>query len=149
MRWSQWKTGDYAIKLAYDPDQLSAFLAPMVDAGVTAFHCSTRRFWEPEFPTIDPHLNLAGWTKKVTGLPTITVGSFGLSRADTLAGRSEEVPVSTEHLEAGARAIERGDFDFVAIGRALLANPDLVRLMREGRLDDIRPYTAAAVEELA
>ena len=44
--------------------------------GVDAFHASTRRYWLPEFEGSD--LNLAGWTKKLTGKPTITVGSVGL-----------------------------------------------------------------------
>ncbi|GGU72939.1 hypothetical protein GCM10010211_43490 [Streptomyces albospinus] len=45
-------------------------------AGVDAFHASTRRYWLPEFEGSD--LNLAGWTKKLTGKPTLTVGSVGL-----------------------------------------------------------------------
>ena len=32
------------------------------DAGVDIFHCSQRRFWEPEFEGSD--LNFAGWAKK-------------------------------------------------------------------------------------
>jgi 2,4-dienoyl-CoA reductase-like NADH-dependent reductase (Old Yellow Enzyme family) len=59
------------------PDELERFLRPLVDAGVDAFHCSTRRFWEPEFAGSD--LNLAGWTKKLTGKPAITVGSVTLN----------------------------------------------------------------------
>ena len=46
----------------------------MVNAGVDMFHASTRRFWEPEFPDDDSRLNLAGWAKKITGLPSMTVG---------------------------------------------------------------------------
>jgi hypothetical protein len=44
-------------------------LAPLTDAGVDVSHCSTRRFWEPEFERSD--LNLAGWVKKLTGKLTI------------------------------------------------------------------------------
>jgi hypothetical protein len=44
---------------------------------VDIFHCSQRRFWQPEFEGLD--LNFAGWTKKLTGKATITVGSAGLS----------------------------------------------------------------------
>ena len=51
---------------------------PLVDAGVDILHCSQRRFWEPEFEGSD--LNFAGWAKKLTGAPTITVGSVGLTR---------------------------------------------------------------------
>ena len=63
-RFSQWKQQDYGARLADTPEQLAEFLQPLVDAGVDIFHCSTRRFWEPEFEGSD--LNLAGWTKKLT-----------------------------------------------------------------------------------
>ena len=77
IRLSQWKQQDFEHKMATDPDKLKAFLQPMVDAGIDCFDCSTRRFWEPEFEGSD--LNFAGWTKKLMGLPTITVGSVGLT----------------------------------------------------------------------
>jgi hypothetical protein len=59
------------------PYKLARFLAPLSTAGVDIFHCSQRRFWEPEFEGSD--LNLAGWTKRLTGKPTVTVGSVALS----------------------------------------------------------------------
>ena len=77
LRWSQWKGQDFSARLADTPTMLADFLEPLVSSGVDIFHCSTRRFWEPEFE--DSNLNLAGWTKKITGKPTIAVGSVGLS----------------------------------------------------------------------
>ena len=50
LRYSQWKLQDFDAKLARTPDELGRFLRPLVDAGVDAFHCSQRRFWEREFP---------------------------------------------------------------------------------------------------
>lgn len=76
LRFSQWKQRDYDAKLASTPEELADFLEPLSAAGVDIFHCSQRRFWEPEFE--GSNLNLAGWTKKLTGKPTITVGSVGL-----------------------------------------------------------------------
>ncbi|MBT9532161.1 MAG: NADH:flavin oxidoreductase, partial [Pseudomonas sp.] len=76
LRFSQWKQQDYSARLVLTPEALGEFLQPLSDAGVDIFHCSTRRFWEPEFDGSD--LNLAGWTRKLTGKPTITVGSVGL-----------------------------------------------------------------------
>ena len=95
LRFSQWKQQDFAAKLAPTPQELEQFLAPLVDAGVDVFHCSTRRFWEPEFEGSD--LNLAGWTKKLTGKPTITVGSVGLNQEfiATYRGESASPPRST------------------------------------------------------
>jgi len=148
LRWSQWKTDNYQVKLAADPRALEQFLAPLAEAGVTAFHCSTRRFWEPEFPDTGSSLNLAGWTKKVTGLPTITVGSIGLDRADSRATRSETVAISSERLLDLNRGVEQGEFDLVAIGRALLANPEWANLVKAGRLSELRPYGADALDVL-
>ena len=76
LRISDWKLIDYRRRLAENPQELEELLAPLVDAGVDLFDCSQRRFWEPTFAGSD--LNLAGWTKKVTGVPTMTVGSVGL-----------------------------------------------------------------------
>ena len=61
LRWSQWKLQDYKARLAPSPEVLERFLTPLCEAGVDIFHCSQRRFWEPEFEGSD--LNLAGWTQ--------------------------------------------------------------------------------------
>jgi 2,4-dienoyl-CoA reductase-like NADH-dependent reductase (Old Yellow Enzyme family) len=76
LRLSQWKQQDYTARIAETPEGLTEWLTPLSEAGVDVFHCSQRRFWEPEFEGSD--LNFAGWTKKLTGKPTITVGSVGL-----------------------------------------------------------------------
>ncbi|SDL41593.1 2,4-dienoyl-CoA reductase [Chryseobacterium taihuense] len=76
IRLSQWKQQDYSVKLAGTPEEMEEWLIPLKEAGVDIFHCSQRRFWEPEFEGFD--LNFAGWAKKITGQPTITVGSVGL-----------------------------------------------------------------------
>ena len=81
LRVSQWKQQDYTARLAQTPGEMEQWLRPLVEAGVDILHCSQRRFWEPEFPEIDGEhgLNFAGWAKKLTGAPTISVGSVGLS----------------------------------------------------------------------
>ena len=81
LRLSQWKQQDYKVKLATTPNEMEDWLLPLKEAGVDIFHCSQRRFWEPEFPEIDGEegLNFAGWAKKLTGAATISVGSVGLS----------------------------------------------------------------------
>ncbi|RZM27029.1 MAG: NADH:flavin oxidoreductase, partial [Pedobacter sp.] len=77
IRLSQFKPSAYTNKLASTPQEMEAWLQPLVAAGVDILHCSQRRFWEPEFEESD--LNFAGWAKKITGKPTITVGSVGLT----------------------------------------------------------------------
>ena len=145
MRLSQWKQQDFEARLATTPDQMTEWLQPMVDAGVDIFHCSQRRFWEPEFEGSD--LNFAGWAKKLTGLPTITVGSVGLTGEFMAAyGGEGSKPVPLDDL---MRRLERGDFDLVAVGRALLQDPEWIRKVREGRSDELMDFEASAFGSLS
>jgi 2,4-dienoyl-CoA reductase-like NADH-dependent reductase (Old Yellow Enzyme family) len=144
IRISQWKQQDYEVKLAKDPKALEAWLGALVDAGADALHCSQRRFWEPEFDGSD--LNFAGWAKKVTGVPTITVGSVGLSGEFIAAWAGEKSePASLERLEA---MVERGDFDLVAVGRALLQDPEWATKVHAGRQSELKAYDRSALATL-
>ncbi len=144
IRLSQWKPTAYTSKMAHNPQELEAWLNPMADAGVDIFHCSQRRFWEPEFD--DSDLNFAGWAKKLTGKATITVGSVGLTGEflAAFAGESSD-PSSLDEL---LRRMDRGDFDLVAVGRPLLSDPFWVQKIREGRTEDLKGFTKDALAEL-
>lgn len=144
MRISQWKQQDYGVRLADTPDQLEAFVAPLAEAGVDSFHCSQRRFWETEFGT---QLNLAGWVKKLTGKPTITVGSITLQQefVATFAGETSQ---SESNLDKLCEMIERGDFDLVAVGRALIVDPDWAQKVRRGAEHELRPFSAEVLARL-
>jgi 2,4-dienoyl-CoA reductase-like NADH-dependent reductase (Old Yellow Enzyme family) len=137
LRFSQWKQQDYTARLATTPAELERFLKPLTDAGVDMFHCSMRRFWDQEFPESD--LNLAGWTKKITGLPTIAVGSVSLN--DDFINAFFQKGAEMAGLDKLVAMMERGDFDLVAVGRALLVNPDWANKVRAGHLDQLKPYT--------
>lgn len=76
-RFSQWKAKAYDAQLAASPAELETLLGPLVDAGVDVLHPSTRRHYVPALD--GSPLSLAGWTKKVSGLPVISVGSVGLA----------------------------------------------------------------------
>jgi 2,4-dienoyl-CoA reductase-like NADH-dependent reductase (Old Yellow Enzyme family) len=144
IRVSQWKQQDYAVKLAETPKALEAWLGTLVDAGADVIHCSQRRFWEPEFEGSD--LNFAGWAKKVTGAPTITVGSVGLTGEFIAAyGGEKSEPASLDRLE---RMLDRGDFDLVAVGRALLQDPEWVVKIRDGRHDELSAFDRSAMATL-
>ncbi|WP_025849810.1 NADH:flavin oxidoreductase [Paenibacillus ehimensis] len=145
LRFSQWKASDYTAKLAETPALLEQFLAPLVDAGVDIFHCSTRRFWEPEFEGSD--LNLAGWTKKLTGKPTITVGSVGLD-VDFMTLFTEGKGANHSNIDGLIERLERQEFDLVAIGRALLVDPAWANKIRDGRTAELVPFTSEAVKTL-
>lgn len=64
-------------------------------------------------------VNAAEAIKKVVEVPVITVGKIG-------------------ELDLAESIIREGKADFVAMGRALLADPELPNKTRDGRLDDIR-----------
>lgn len=144
IRLSQWKPSAYTSQLAKTPQEMEAWLNPLADAGVDIFHCSQRRFWEPEFEGSD--LNFAGWAKKITGKSTITVGSVGLT-GDFLAafGGESSDPSSLDEL---LRRMDRGDFDLVGVGRPLLADPSWVKKIREGRTSELKGFSKEALGEL-
>lgn len=144
IRLSQWKPADYTNKLAKNPQELEAWLNPLADAGVDIFHCSQRRFWEAEFEGSD--LNFAGWAKKITGKPTITVGSVGLTGEFLAAFQGESSQPSS--LDELIRRFDRGDFDLVAVGRPLLSDPEWVLKIKEGRSTELKGFTKAALSEL-
>jgi len=144
-RFSQWKLQDYDAKLATTPQELEAMLAPFVDAGVDIFHCSTRRFWDPEFD--GSPMNLAGWTKKLMGRPTITVGSVTLNQEFMTTFRSDE-GAGVTGIDELIQRLEAGEFDLVALGRALIVNPDWAELVRSGALHELRPFHKDALKTL-
>lgn len=147
LRYSQWKQQDYTARLAETPEQLEAFLLPLSEAGVDIFHCSQRRFWEPEFEGSD--LNLAGWTKKLTGKAAITVGSVGLN-ADFLPedGTTEFKAAQPASLDNLIERISNDEFELVAVGRALIANPDWAKKIESGDADQLAAYEKAMLLKL-
>ncbi|MEG3087786.1 NADH:flavin oxidoreductase [Sphingomonas sp. PB4P5] len=145
IRISQWKQQNYAVRMANSPDELQAWLGTLVDAGADILHCSQRRFWEPEFDGSD--LNFAGWAKKLTGQPTITVGSVGLSGEFIAAfGGEGSEPAALDEL---LRRFDRGDFDLVGVGRALLQDPLWASKIKEGRTDELEPFRREALATLS
>ena len=144
LRFSQWKQQDYTARLAETPAELEAFLKVFVDAGVDILHCSQRRYQEPEFD--GSPLNLAGWTKTLTGLPTITVGSVGLNSDffGAFAGQSSGASPLDDVMER----LEKGEFDLVAVGRALLQDPLWATKVKDGDFDSLSDYEGKAIQTL-
>jgi 2,4-dienoyl-CoA reductase-like NADH-dependent reductase (Old Yellow Enzyme family) len=142
LRLSQWKPKDFNARLAETPKALEQWLGVLVEAGADAFHLSQPKFSQPAFPEVDGELNLAGWAKKLTGVAAITVGAVGLSGDvyESMAGKSaQSVP-----LDGLLARLERGEFDLVAVGRALLQDPAWLEKVRQGRVDQITDFTPVA-----
>jgi len=148
LRFSQWKEVDYGAKVAADPGELQRMTTILAEAGVDVLHCSTRRFWEAEWS--GDGKNLAGWVKALSGLPTITVGSVGLD-TDVMTTFMEakdpgsRVPEAIADLETRLAA---GEFDLVAVGRALIGDPDFVKKLESGDYAAIRTFARADLGSL-
>jgi 2,4-dienoyl-CoA reductase-like NADH-dependent reductase (Old Yellow Enzyme family) len=151
-RTSQWKSQDYGAKIYRNPGELEAALSAFVRAGVDIIHCSTRRFWEAEFEGSD--LSLAAWSRKVSGKPVIAVGSVTLHGDFTqfetqgigLRGMAGSRP--TANLDRVEQALERGDFDLIAVGRAMLANPDWLVKVKAGQIAEISAFSPDHIKVL-
>ena len=103
-------------------------LAPMVEAAgadgitISAYHDVGQGKLHsasniPHEPGI--HLEFAAAIRKVVNIPVIASGRVELDR--------------------GQKALTDGQFDFLAMGRKILADPDLPVKLAEGRTEDIRP----------
>ena len=95
-------------------------------AGVDALHidagCVESREWTLPTPYHSPGfiVNLGEMVKKVVKIPVIIVGKLG-------------------YPDLAERVLQEGKADFIALGRALLADPEWPNKVKEGRLKDIRP----------
>lgn len=128
-RFSQWRLQDYRSRIAATPDELEALLGPIADAGVDVFDASTRYFDTPAFE--GSPLGLAGWAKRLTGRLTMTVGGIGLSKSAPDA-RGSSAATAADNLDLLMARFERGEFDLIAVGRALIGDPDWPRKALSG-----------------
>ena len=97
--------------------------------GGDAFHVSQRRYWEGGVCTDTEPGRL---DQSATGKPTITVGSLTLNNSmmEMMEGKGS---TPEDNLAPLYKSLERGDFDLVAVGRAMIANPDWASRIREGK----------------
>jgi 2,4-dienoyl-CoA reductase-like NADH-dependent reductase (Old Yellow Enzyme family) len=142
LRFSQWKQQDYKARIADTSEELEKLLLPISAAGVDIFDASTRRFFEAEFA--GSSLNLAGWTQRITGKPTMTVGSIGLNK-DLYQG-FQEGGVGLVDLKPVIDRFNQGEFSLIGIGRAMLSNPDFALRIR--RNEQLKPYEEKFVMQL-
>lgn len=128
LRISQWKSADLTARLVTSPAGLEAWLAPFIDAGIDIVSVSQFRWDDAEFE--GSPLSLAGWVKKVLGVPTIVAGGVGMTGdfIKTFGGETG----SPEPVDAVAERLDAGEFDLVAVGRALLAEADWAERIRNG-----------------
>lgn len=69
---------------------------------------------------------MSGWVKHLTGVPTIAVGGVGLAQTGIRSSAAAS-------LDALVAPLARGEIDLLAVGRAVLADPEWPRMLRAGR----------------
>jgi 2,4-dienoyl-CoA reductase-like NADH-dependent reductase (Old Yellow Enzyme family) len=141
-RISQWKLQDYEAKLAETEADLALIVGALAAAGVDIFDVSTRVFSLPAFAGSD--LGLAGWIRKLSGKPTMTVGSIGFDKE--LAASFAQPTSAIDNLGEVLRRFNAGEYDLVALGRALLMDSAWVLKVQIGR--DFEPFDVTAYGRL-
>jgi len=137
LRISHWKSADLFARYVESPTELESWLAPFTEAGIDIFSVSELRYDKPLFS--NSALSFAGWVKKVTGRPVMAAGGIGMSGdfMRTFAGEIAK-PLSLDDV---ARRIDAGEFDLIAVGRALVADPEWVQKIRDGRTTELKECT--------
>ena len=140
-RFSQWKQQDFRASLAATPDELAQVLCPLAEAGVDVFDASVRYFNRQAFA--DSPLSLAGWAKKLTGKLSMAVGGVGINQGvyDTAKAAS-----AVDNVELLLARFEAGEFDLVAVGRAMLGDPEWARKVH--RREVARSFEAGDLRRL-
>ena len=127
-RFSQWTHHDVDAMLTKNSDELKGILDLLAEAGVDIFEASARDFRDPVYEGSD--LNISGWTKKLIDKPVVMVGGTGVRRE-----RHESALTPPQVVDNVDEIMERyaaGEFDFLAIGRALLNDPDWLQRASAG-----------------
>lgn len=146
LRLSQCKLSDYEARIAETPEEWADILAPFSDAGVDVFDVSTRRFWLPGFEGSD--MTLAAWAKEFTQKTTMTIGGVGIGKPLNAFEHGVHERADFSRLVDLAEGMERGDFDLVGVGRALIPEPDWVNKVQARDFASVRSASELAYASL-
>ena len=144
IRFSQWKQQDYKAKIANNVDELNQFISELSKSSPDFFHTSMRRFWDPEFES--SNLNLSACVKQLSKIPVIAVGSVGLDK-DFIKLYQGDHETKIADFEKLFHMFENNNFDMIAIGRALLSDPNLVSKLENSNFKDMVPFDKQYVEK--
>jgi 2,4-dienoyl-CoA reductase-like NADH-dependent reductase (Old Yellow Enzyme family)/thioredoxin reductase len=120
--WVRFNAQEWGVENGVTVEETKQMVPLVVEAGAQALHVSG--YGSGSYITAAPISDTPGFlvpmaeeVKKLTNVPVIAVG-----RLD---------------IELGEQILEEGKADFIAIGRRLLADPDLPNKVAEGRLNDV------------
>jgi 2,4-dienoyl-CoA reductase-like NADH-dependent reductase (Old Yellow Enzyme family)/thioredoxin reductase len=134
--WVRFNAQEWGVENGITIEETKQMVPLVVEAGAQALHVSG--YGVGSYITTAPISDTPGFlvplaieVKKLTNVPVIAVG-----RLD---------------LELGERILEEGKADLIAIGRRLLADPDLPNKTAEGRLGEVTPCIGCmeCIERLA
>jgi 2,4-dienoyl-CoA reductase-like NADH-dependent reductase (Old Yellow Enzyme family)/thioredoxin reductase len=134
--WVRFNAQEWGVENGITIEETKQMVPLVVEAGAQALHVSG--YGAGSYITTAPISDTPGFlvplaeeVKKLTNVPVIAVG-----RLD---------------LELGERVLEEGKADFIAVGRRLLADPDLPNKTAEGKLDEVTPCIGCmeCIERLA
>jgi 2,4-dienoyl-CoA reductase-like NADH-dependent reductase (Old Yellow Enzyme family)/thioredoxin reductase len=128
--WVRLNAQEWGVENGVTIEETKQVVPLLVEAGAQAIHVSG--YGAGSYITTAPISDTPGFlvplaeeVKKLTNVPVIAVG-----RLD---------------LELGERILEEGKADLIAIGRRLLADPDLPNKVAEGRFDEVIPCIGCMV----
>ncbi|HXZ95353.1 MAG TPA: FAD-dependent oxidoreductase [Dehalococcoidia bacterium] len=120
--WVRFNAQEWGVEHGVTVEETKQMVPLAVEAGAQALHVSA--YGAGSYITTAPIPDTPGFlvplaeeVKKLTKVPVIAVGRLG--------------------LELGEKILEEGKADLIAIGRRLLADPDLPNKVAEGRLDEV------------
>jgi len=122
--WTRLSAQEYGVENGITIEETKQVVPMLIAAGTQAIHVSAFgiRSYVMKAPSPDERgwiLPLAGEVKKISTVPVIAAG-----RMDA---------------ELGEQILEEGKADLIAIGRRLVADPELPNKAAEGRSEDINP----------
>jgi len=146
LRLSQWRLTDEIPAKFPHSAALTRCLQTLRADGADIFHLSTHDATAAAFPAEHPTRTLAGWAKRATDAPVIAVGSVTVNQS---MDKSRDGGVAeVHHPETALDLLDQGETDLLAVGRALLANPDWVPQVRVGNWRQLRPYERSLLHRL-
>ena len=145
-RFSQWKMNDYNAKIVKNYHELTNFLNILTESGVDYFDVSTRRFWEPAFG--DNSKSLVALTKSISKKPVFAVGSVGLDQPHQSKFFRDKANIDAKvtDIKKVLKQLNNNDFDFVSVGRAILADPEWPNKIKNKKINDIKPFVRKDLE---
>ncbi|MEL0081452.1 MAG: 12-oxophytodienoate reductase [Gammaproteobacteria bacterium] len=143
IRLSQHAVNDYHWVTWASQQELQPCLQLLKAAGVDLLHSSGYRLEAPAFADGE---SLVAAFKRLSGLPAI--GSGGITYSNTTQESfGGEITTLTDPA-TGEQALATGQCDLIAVGRAMIANPDWANKIAAGKWRDLAPFNAAMLGSL-